>query len=219
MVPSWLALDRQRSSPFRFPVQIWMATSFCVGCGLAAAVLLTLGTGPKGTVGALQATARFSFLLFWLAYAGGALVTLFGPIFNSVARHARTFGLSFASAQTVHAALVIWLYWISPEPPVSRTILVFFGVALFWMYLLALFSIKRLSSMIGHRHGRTLRLVGSEYISFAFLTDFVGHSASAHPLVVLAYLPFLMMSVSGTLLRILAWISRRAKPAGQVLVG
>jgi hypothetical protein len=45
---------------------------------------------------ALRVTARGSFVLFWLAYAAGAMATLWGPPFTGLARHGREFGLAFA---------------------------------------------------------------------------------------------------------------------------
>jgi len=61
---------------------------------------------------ALRATARWSFLLFWLAYAGGALATLFGPKFQALARRGRDFGLSFASGRS----LITYHFWPWPLP-------------------------------------------------------------------------------------------------------
>jgi hypothetical protein len=52
---------------------VWIGSAFCAALGLAALVLAALGPGERGTIAALQVTARFSFLLFWLAYAGGAM--------------------------------------------------------------------------------------------------------------------------------------------------
>ena len=56
---------------------VWIGSAFCAALGLAALVLAALGPGERGTIAALQVTARFSFLLFWLAYAGGAMTALF----------------------------------------------------------------------------------------------------------------------------------------------
>jgi hypothetical protein len=53
---------------FAFPVvAVWMGSAFCAALGLAALALAALGPGEHGTIVALQVTARFSFLLFWLA--------------------------------------------------------------------------------------------------------------------------------------------------------
>jgi hypothetical protein len=90
----------------------WMASAFCAAFGLAAVVLAAFGTEERGTNVALQVTARFSFLLFWPAYAAGAMTALFGPAFEPFKRRAREFGLAFASAHLVHLALVAWLTYM-----------------------------------------------------------------------------------------------------------
>jgi hypothetical protein len=48
-------------------------------------------------------TVRFSFLLFWPAYAGSALWALFGQTFLPLKRRGREFGLAFASVHRPHA--------------------------------------------------------------------------------------------------------------------
>jgi hypothetical protein len=182
--------------------------AFFAALALAGIVLGQFGTGPDGINRALRVTARFSFMLFFCAYAGGALVTLFGPRFQAIGRNARLFGLSFASAQSIHAGLVIWLYHISPEPPVPFSTLVFFGIGLFFAYSLALFSFRRFSQAIGSACWRALRFAGSEYISFAFLVDFAGRPFQRDAVTLLAYTPFVVLSVAGTFLRLAAWVSR-----------
>jgi hypothetical protein len=84
----------------------WTGAAFCSALALAVFVLAVIGTGTRGTVMALRVTARFSFLLFWFAYAGRALATLFGHRFESVAKRGRELGLAFASAHLVHVALL-----------------------------------------------------------------------------------------------------------------
>jgi hypothetical protein len=61
---------------------VWIGSAFCAALGLAALVLVALGPGERGTVVALQVTARLSFLLFRSAYAAGAMTALFGPAFQ-----------------------------------------------------------------------------------------------------------------------------------------
>lgn len=104
---------------------VWMGSAFCVALGLATLTLAALGSGEQGTIAALKVTARFSFLLFWLAYAAGAMTTLFGPAFGPLKRRGREFGLAFASAHLVHLGLVAWLTYIGAAP--SRG-----GISLFW---------------------------------------------------------------------------------------
>ena len=97
----------------------WMVCAFCAALGLAAVILGTLGADARGTDVALAATARLSFLLFWIAYAGSAIATLFGQTFQPFGQRAREFGLAFASAHLVHIGLVAWLCLIGAAPSVS----------------------------------------------------------------------------------------------------
>jgi len=191
-------------------VGIFAGAAFCTAALLAAAVLSIFGTGTDGLRRALQVTARFSFLLFWLAYAGGALKTLFGSAFQPIAWRGREFGLAYASAHLIHVGLVVWLYQVSEQPPVSPSVFWFFSIGLFWTYLLALLSIRRLAQALGRVCFRILRFAGMEYISFAFLVDFVGHPLHADILNLILYVPFAILSVLGTFLRLTGWASRGA---------
>jgi hypothetical protein len=94
------SLWRRRSTVF------WMTASFLVAAALAAIAFGAVGAHDRVGV-ALRVTARWSLLLFWLAYAGSAMATLWGPRFTALARHGREFGLAFASAQLVHVVLIL----------------------------------------------------------------------------------------------------------------
>ena len=113
----------------------WMGIAFGIALGITVAVLVLQGADNKGTRLALELTARWSFVLFWLAYAGNATAQLFGV--RSLAGHGREFGLAFASAHLVHIGLVIWLGVILGRVPLSGGLLLFFLIALFCTYLLA----------------------------------------------------------------------------------
>ena len=185
---------------------LWMLSALCAALGLVAVVLGFLGAGERGTDVALQLTGRLSFLLFWLAYTGGALTVLFGATFQPLKRRAREFGLAFASAHLPHVGLVIWLCWIGAAPPVS--VFVFFGIALIFTYVLAVFSIGHLQRMLGSWGWWLLSVVGLNYIAFAFAKDFVNDPLGGGLKHVAAYLPFAVLSVAGPALRLLAWTVR-----------
>jgi hypothetical protein len=194
------------TSLVRHAPAVWMGSAFCVALGLAGLVLVAIGPGERGTDVALQATARLSFLLFWPAYTAGAITAMFGPAFEPFKKRTREFGLAFASAHLIHIALVVWLIYIGAAP--GRGTFVFFGVAVLWTYLLALFSIARLQQMLGSKGWWLLRVVGLNYIACAFAVDFlrkpqfdsIGHLAG--------YLPFAVLSVAGPLLRVAAFVQR-----------
>src|SRR5882757_8088607 len=176
----------------RLTTREWMAASFLVG--LVIVLLARVGAGPGERLAmALRATARWSFLLFWLASTGGALTTLFGSRFQALAHRARDFGLAFASAHLVHLGVVAWVYYASPDPP-RRSTLIFFGIAAIWTYVLAILSIKRLSARLNPTLWRTVRTLGVEYIALAFLTDFAKNSFQGGVWEDAYYLPFLALA-------------------------
>jgi hypothetical protein len=184
----------------------WMAASFLVGLVIVLAIRAGAGPGERFAM-ALRATPRWSFLLFWLASTGGALATLFGSKFQALAHRARDLGLSFASAHLVHLGLVAWVYYVAPDTP-PRSALIFFGIAAIWTYVLAILSIKRLSARLNPRVWRTVRTLGVEYISLAFLTDFARNPFQGGVLDAANYLPFLALAIAGPILRLAALVKR-----------
>ena len=189
---------------------IWMTSAFAIALAVAIAALASRGVGHEGTKLALRLTARWSYCLFLPAYLGGALTTLFGPAFKPLARRGRDLGLSFASAHLVHVALVVWLYHISPRPPVGTGSAVYFGIALLFTYLIALFSIPRLFAMLPPRLWRLLVTVGMEYIALAFLRDFLQNPFDQGLVNLHAYLPFIALAFAALLLRLCAYAKRYA---------
>ena len=126
----------------------WMMASFVVSLALVATALAIFGDGEAGTALALRVTARWCFLLFWLAYAGPALAKFCGPRFAVLARHGRKFGLAFAAALSVHVGLVLWLLDVAAD---QRTLMPFFWAGVACTYLLTLFSLPRLRDWLGPR--------------------------------------------------------------------
>ena len=180
-----------------------MAGGLVIAFVVAATMLAIFGTGDRGTSIALRATARWSFLLFWLAYVGGALARLFGPRSNALAQQGRAMGLAFASAQLIHVALILWLFYLAAGP--GGDMLVFWA-GILCTYLLALFSWPRLRDALGPRLWRILRTIAMEYIAYVFAVDFIliplnEHGVGGYPH---SYVPFAVMLVGGLSLRIAA---------------
>jgi hypothetical protein len=185
----------------------WMGAAFAVA--LAIVLIIRLGSTSDDKLAlALRSTARWSFALFWLASAGGALATLFGSRFQALAHRGRDFGLSFASAHLVHMSLVAYLLYSSVHP-FPRPNLIFFGIGVFWVYLLALLSIRPLAAMLNPRTSRILRTVGIEYISLVFLFDFVKNSFTGE-VVPRTYLLLVALAIAGPLLRFAAAVKRQS---------
>jgi hypothetical protein len=147
-----------------------MAAAF--GIALVLAVLALRGGATTHALRvALKATGLWSFFLFWPAYAGSALADVSG-LEASWLRRGREWGLAFASAHLVHVALVIWLYQLSPQPPIPFASAVFFGIGVGFTYLLAGLSWKPCAARVGSA-ARPIRQIGMNYILAAFGFDFV----------------------------------------------
>jgi hypothetical protein len=184
----------------------WVATSFFIAVALAAVVLAVFGAGGHGTALALKVTAMWSFPLFWLAYAGSAAATLFGPRFAGWARRGRELGLGFAAALLVHVMLVLWHYRIATEPVGKMT---FFWAGVLCTYALALFSLPQLRAALGPRLWRMLCTVALEYIALVFAADFIQIPLRAgYDKYPPSYLPFAIMLVAGAGLRLTAFARR-----------
>lgn len=163
---------------------------------------------------ALRVTARWSFLWFFLASSCGALARIFGSRFQSLAMRSRDFGLTFASAHLAHVGLAGWLL-LTSDKPFSRSLLVFFSVGVFFVYLLALLSVSAaLRSALGPRMWRIVRTVGTEYIAFTFLAEFAVKSRQPGAANFLAYLPFVLLGLAGPLLRLVAFVKRSLESRG-----
>src|SRR5580700_4638396 len=138
-----------------------MWAAFLVALALAVIVLVIFGVEERGTAIALRATARWSFLLFWPAYAGGAIAWLW-PRLTGLARHGRELGLAYASAQLIHVGLVLWIIRVATGPTGA---MLFFWIGILCTYLLALFSVQRLRDALEPRLWRIFRTIALEYIA------------------------------------------------------
>ncbi|MDD4866670.1 MAG: hypothetical protein PHQ28_05945 [Mycobacterium sp.] len=183
-----------------------MIGAFGGALALAAAILACCGTGPAGLRLGVRATARWSFLFFWLSYTGGAIAVLFGPTFAGLARQARNLGLAFAAALQAHIGLVIWLGIVIGQLPLRGGALWFFLVALCCAYLLVLLSFG-----IGTRNlgplWRPLLFVGTTFILIAFGKDFVLgtlNQKTPHWLYAAEYVPFALLCLIAIPLRLAA---------------
>jgi len=191
----------------------WMGAAFAAALALAAAVFAVMGAGESGVRTALDLTARWSFLLFFMAYAGRAMAAPW-------AGRGREFGLAFAAAHLVHVGLVVWLWRILSHAPLQGAGLVFFAAALVWVYVLAGLSFGRLPAVFGPSLWRWFLFLGLNFILLAFAKDFVlgaVHAWNAHRYVELTagYAPFAAMSLAAPLLRYAARPSLRGRKAAE----
>lgn len=193
------------------PASVWMIGAFGGALALAVAVLAGYGTGPDGLRLGLRVTARWSFLFFWLSYAGGAMAILFGPAFAGLARQARVMGLAFATALLVHIGFVVWLGVVIGQIPLQGGLLWFFLVALFFTCLLALLSFGIGIRSLGPLW-RPLLFLATTYILIAFGRDFVLGALDQKTqqwLYAVEYLPFALLSLIAIPLRLAAFLRQR----------
>jgi len=188
----------------------WMAGALIVALAIVLIVRTVAAPGARVS-GALQATARWSFILFWCAYAGNALAVVFGPRFQAIAHRCRDFALAYASAHLAHIGMVAWMM-LTSDTPFGRFELIFFGTAIFWTYLLALLSIKTLAARLDPKLLRTLRTIGVEYIALVFLAGFARNPFQGGIVNLVIYLPFLALAIAGPLLRFAAVVKRMSHP-------
>jgi hypothetical protein len=183
----------------RRPVLVWMAAAFCAALALAIGAMAIADHGRLGL--GLEVTARFAFLLFWPAYVGGALTSLFGAAFLPLKSHARELGLSFAAAIAVHLGLVATVCLVGHRPPLKTFVI--FGTAATCTYLLALLSVRRVREALPANAWPPIRFGAMNYILFAFILDFKHRTYDLTGVV--KYLPFLALAISAPIFRIAAW--------------
>ena len=182
-----------------------IVVGFVTASALAGIVLALFGAEERGTILALRLTARWSFVLFWLAYTGGALARLFGPRLDRLARRGRELGLAFASAQLIHIVLVLWLYHIATGPSGAMT---FFWSGTACLYALALSSLPRLRNIFDPQFWRVFRVIAIEYIAVVFASDFIfGPLRAGEGTYPWSYMPFALMLVGGVCLRAVAFMA------------
>jgi hypothetical protein len=181
-----------------------MVAGFTIALAIAALTLAIFGSEERGTAIALRLTARWSFMLFWLAYIGSAMARLFGRAFATLARRGRDFGLAYASAQVIHVGLVLWIFYLAPD---KNGGMVFFWAGILCTYLLALLSLPKIRAALAPPLWRLFRTTALEYIALVFAADFIFSPLSApHPgkYAVIAYVPFVLMLVGVECLRVVA---------------
>ena len=199
-----------QSSPAALPrptTTEWMGLALLGG--LLLVLIAELTAAPTDLLGvALRWTARWSFVWFCLASWSAALGILFGRRFRPLALRAREFGLAFASAHLVHVALVAYMLY-GATTPFARQPLIFFGVGVGFVYVMALISLSgRLREALGPLSWRAFRIIGIEYINYAFYSDFSGRTFHKGVLNFLIYAPFLALTLAGPLVRLAALVKK-----------
>lgn len=159
-------------------------------------------------------TARFSFLIFVLVFASGALAALFpSDITRWLRRNRRYTGLSFALAHFLHLIAIIALFATIGEVPETITLL---GGGLAYLFIAAMAATSNDWSVrkLGPKNWRRLHLAGVYYVWAIFMNSYLGRLASDTPpepkwiFALTAGLGFAALA-----LRIAALMKKRRKPA------
>ena len=187
--------------------------AFVTALVIACSLLILCGAQDEGVDAGLAATARLAFIFFWPCYAAGALVSLFGPAFLPLRRHARDLGLAFAAVEAVHLSLVVRLCAIGEAP--SRATFILFGSAAIVTALIALLSFDFARRHLNDSVTRGIRWAGMNLIAYAFAVDFLRTPLGGGATHIVKYLPFASLALAGPALQMLALtraMDRRLRP-------
>lgn len=194
----------------------WLVSAVAVASVAAVLTIFLFGAGTKGTIEALRVTGRLSFLLFWLAYAGGVLARLHVPVLSAAGRFRREFGLSFAAAHAVHVILILWLVRITGQTPLPLGTTVIDAIGVVWLYALVGLSVDRLRQHLNPRLWYLVFNIALEYIAFVFLWDFLILPLQHGHIFLPSYTPFAVLLVAAAVPRwkshvssIVQWIQTR----------
>jgi len=186
----------------KFATAAWVTAAFLGALALVGGVYGAAGSGDR-LAEALRITGRWSFLWFCLATWGASLAVLGGERFRTLAARGRDFGLAFAAGHLVHVALVGW-FLASATKPFPRPQLIFFGIGVFWTYLLALLSLSpALRAALSPAQRKFLHRTGVEYLSLTFAFDFTTQVFAGNLANAIHYLPLAVAAWSGPGLRLL----------------
>ena len=167
------------------------------------------GWNAEGAGAAARYTARFSFPIFVAAWSASALATLWPGGWRSVmVRRRRAIGLSFAAAHFVHLAALLVGVFVFAAQPSAKTI---YGGGFTYLLIAAMaltsnnWSVRKL----GLRNWKMLHTIGGLAIAIVFTVSYLGRLDEKAWLAI----PALTLLGSAALLKLLAWMKKRAPQA------
>jgi methionine sulfoxide reductase heme-binding subunit len=167
------------------------------------------GWNAEGAGAAARYTARFSFPIFVLAWSASALATLWPGGWRSVMlRRRRAIGLSFAAAHFVHLAALLVAVFVFAAQPSAKT--VYGGGATYVLIAaMALTSNDWSVRTLGPRNWKMLHTIGGLAVAIVFTVSYLGRLDEKPWLAI----PALTLLGSAALLKLLAWMKKRAPQA------
>jgi hypothetical protein len=178
---------------------------------IACAVFLNIfGTTEENLRLLLRVTARTAFLIYLIVFVARPLRQLFvTDATRWLLRERRSFGLSFASVHTVHAALILYLSRISADfefVPAENL----FGAGIYVLILLmAITSFDGPARVLGTRNWRWLHKTGLYVIGFAFVQTLL--PANMDELVDPKRMWLVMLTATAIMVRVIAFVANRRK--------
>jgi hypothetical protein len=170
----------------------------------AMLVVMTIGVAAvrmfdiDGIRMAVRYTARSSLLLFCLAFAASAALTLFPSMWSRWQfRNRRYLGLSFAVSHALHAGAIAAFAIASPVAFAGATSIasyVFGGIGYTFITLMTATSFDRTAAAIGPHAWRILHLTGGYYLLVQFMVSF-GKRMPDTPLYGLFLVPLIVVFV------------------------
>jgi sulfoxide reductase heme-binding subunit YedZ len=172
-----------------------------------ALVVLTSANPVEAARSAIRITARFSIVLFLLAFTASAVWRFWPNAWTSwQRRNRRYFGVSFAVSHFTHLAAIAALRRVAPEElaaDANAITWIFGGLAYVFIAAMTLTSFDRTAQMLGPRAWSLLHTAGSYYIWLIFANSYIARAVQMPE-----YVPIAILVVSALVLRIAARVSR-----------
>jgi len=191
------------------------ATALAVFVSVGA-VVLTTADPVEAARRAIRVTARFSIVLFLLAFTASAVWRFWPNVWTSWQRRNRRYvGVSFAVSHFTHLGAIAALGRVAPAElaaDANAITWIFGGLAYVFIAAMTLTSFDRTAQMLGPRAWTTLHTAGSYYIWLIFANSYVARAVQMPE-----YIPIALVVASALVLRIAARVSQSQedrKPRG-----
>jgi methionine sulfoxide reductase heme-binding subunit len=176
-------------------------------------VVLTTADPVEAARRAIRVTARFSIVLFLLAFTASAVWRFWPNAWTRWQRSNRRYiGVSFAVSHFTHLGAIAALGRVAPAElaaDANAITWIFGGLAYVFIAAMTLTSFDRTAQMLGPRAWTILHTTGSYYIWLIFANSYVARAGAAPE-----FIPIAVLVVSALALRIAVRFSRsRAQQA------
>jgi methionine sulfoxide reductase heme-binding subunit len=170
-------------------------------------IALTTGDPVEAVRRAIRVTARFSIVLFLLAFTASAAWRFWPNAWTSWQRRNRRYlGVSFAVSHFTHLGAIAALGRLAPAElaaDANAITWIFGGLAYVFIAAMTLTSFDRTAKMLQPRAWSLLHTTGSYYVWLIFANSYVSRA-----LLMPEYIPIVMLIMLALVLRIAARVSR-----------